>query len=205
MHVKNSNQDGEKVRLGSFKNVFRNKEVSLWHRAEDHVNNADTLYDMAHGKFSLMMFHPRSKDLLLESSSLYHAAAIDFIASGHWLRAAQSFERSADILLEHCNNEAAKLSRRLPFSRHGLLIFDLRDQSSASAKGSGPYSTDLHLAARDYLSASMLYGQGHRRGRERAKAAARKILLNLGFNENDMAKESSQIEGFVSRESALTR
>ena len=199
MHVKNASQEQERKRLGLLKNVFRKKEISLWHVAERHINNAEALYDLAHGKFSLRgSLYPRNKDPVLEAANLYHAVAIDFIVSGHPLRAAESFEKSADLLIEYCNDSAAKLY--LIRSNTGVMprIFPADHNAGETIKTS-PFASILNYAAWDYLTASILYGEGHRRGGSRSYEAALKVFIDLGFNENWMPKAISRLEGFVSR------
>ncbi len=198
MHVKNANQEQEKRRLGILKNVFRDKEISIWHRAENHSNNAGALYNMAHGKFSLKgAFYPGKSDPLFAAATLYHAAAIDFIVSGHPLRAAESFEKSADTLLEYSNNMAAKMGNKLPDWSKAIVPIYLGTNTNHD-----PLIKHLHSAARDYLRASILYGEGHRRGHERSYAAARNILLRFGFKENDIAREQSRMEKYISNVAA---
>lgn len=200
MYVKSINQGQERKRFSSFKNVFRKKELSVWHKGENHFNNADALYEMAHGKFSFKgAFYPRTGDYLLEASKLYHAAAVDFIVSGHLQRAAEGFEKSAETLIEHLNNKAANVSGHPKSSGHELLLFEASRAVTAGAPRQIPYSADLHHAARDYLCASILYGEGHRRGRERSDASARRILLGFGFRETGIAKELSYMNAFVSK------
>ena len=200
MHVKNASQEQERKRLGLFKDVFRKKEISLWHIAERHINNAEALYAIAHGKFSLRgVLYPRNKDPVLEAANLYHAAAIDFIVSGHPLRAAESFERSADLLIEHCNDKAAKLYLIKINSGAVPHVFPPDHNNAVEAAMARPFASTLNLAAWDYLTASVLYGEGHRRGRSRSYEAAFKIFTDLGFNANDMSKAMSRTEVFVSR------
>ena len=194
MHVKNANQEQEKRRLGVLKNVFRNKEISVWRRAEHHINNADALYKMAHGKFSLRgALYPSRNDQLFDAAKLYHAAAIDFIISGHPLRAAESFEKSADTHLEYSDKLVARTVNDQPVhSKTPLPIYlGLKSNHYSPIK-------NLHLAAMYYLGASILYGEGHRRGHERSSAAAQKILLDFGFKENDIAKEQLRMERYIS-------
>ena len=200
MHVKNASQEQERKRLGLLKDVFRKKEVSLWRVAEHHINNAEALYGLSHGKFSLRgALYPRNKDPVLEAANLYHAAAIDFIVSGHPLRAAESFEKSADLLIEHCNNKAAKLYLIGSNSAMAPHIFPSGHNNAEEAVKTRPFTSILNLAAWDYLTASVLYGEGHRRGRSRSYEAALKVFTDLGFNEKEMPKAISRMEGFVSR------
>lgn len=171
-HATSISSQKAREKFHNLTNALRREPVPM-EKAQMLFKDAQALELRAYGKRTLRgVLYPMvfaTKDFLMEAVKLYDLAAVDYMRCGDVVKAARSFEKSGDLLIEFSKSTPSMAKRFYA----------------------------LYLAGRNYANASSLHAKNDPQAEREAGDKARDCFIKLSFTAGMVDSEFAHATQFV--------